>query len=160
MAKNIVDTKALERDLKRTVKKVAQSAKSRLLTPTSTWENKPEFTIQEIEEGGNLVNRVSTDHAPYFFLDGGTNIRHAAMSKPFIPKTTPRSFVAQPGQGRVVKVSRKINLPGITARAWSEMTALEYSAVLQQAVDELLAREASGKKLFSITRRIHGVIDE
>lgn len=157
MAKAITP-KDFEKDLKKALRDVAKSARSRLLTPTSSWSNKPEFTIQELEQGGDLIERIVTDSDEYFFLDEGTSVRYATMTRDFVAKTKPRSFASGGGQGSLAYVNRGMPRPGIQARKWTEMTELEYGPVLQAAIDRAIA--GSSSQLFALTKRRHGVVDE
>lgn len=158
MAKAI-GSKDLERDIRKAMRDVAKSVRSRLLTPTSTWSDKPTFTIDEMEKGGDLIERVMTESPEYFWLDEGTSIRFATMTKDFAAKTKPGSFSASGGKGGLAYVSKKQVRPGIQARDWTKMAELEYGAVLQSAIDKVLS--GSGSKLFVLSKRFSKyVIDE
>lgn len=140
-----MDAKALEREIKKELKLIARMAKNRMLTPTQTWNNPPDFVISgPMLAGDDLVCRVRTlgssqGDMEFFFLDEGTKTRFATMTRDFMPKTAPRSFKASPGKGGLLFVNRKRPRPGIEARKWTTLTALEYSAVLQSAIDKKLA---------------------
>jgi len=58
--------------------------------------------------------------AKFRWLNEGTRVRHAVMSKDFRPKTRHRTIGSRRGRGGMVFVSRKIRLPGIKAREWTD----------------------------------------
>lgn len=140
-----MDAKQLEIQVKNDLKKVGKSLARRLAQPTSTWNNKPDFVVEEPRMvGGDLVCRVRTDGVSegsdeYFFLDEGTKVRRALMTRNFVPKTSVRSFSSGPGRGSVALIRPWIAQPGITAREWTEMAAAEYGPVIQSAIDKTLA---------------------
>lgn len=64
----------------------------------------------------------------WFWLDQGTKIRWALMSRDWRSKTTRRSFSSRPGEGRAVLRGRRAMLaagigprPGIEAREWTNL---------------------------------------
>jgi hypothetical protein len=75
----------------------------------------------------------------YFWLDEGTDVRYATMTRNFQPKTRVRSFTSSPGQGRLRYIDRMVPKPGIEAREWTKLASLEYDAILQSAIDKVLA---------------------
>ncbi len=141
----------IQDELKAVMADVGKQAKKRLAEPTSTWKHKATFRIDGPRVVGNdLVLMVYTEDPPYYFLNEGTKIRYAVMSYPFIPKTKPGSFMASPGQGKVVFRGRRLgayglNMPGIVAREWTPMAAYEYESILQAAIDKVLAKYKVGK---------------
>lgn len=62
---------------------------------------------------------ISTRDKRMVYLDRGTKVRHALMSNPYKPKTTPNLLSARKGKGYRVAVSRSIQQPGIKARNWT-----------------------------------------
>lgn len=105
---------------------------------TATWTHQPTFEIAH-ENTGRWG--VKTDDKIYHFLDMGTRVRYATMSKDWKSKTTPRVISSGSGAGRMVFVSRKHPRPGITARQFSRIiheraqapTANRLRAALKQA---------------------------
>ncbi|RLC88773.1 MAG: hypothetical protein DRJ03_01610 [Chloroflexi bacterium] len=93
---------------------------------TRTWKGtKPRFKREIKVDRGNL--RLTT--LPYGnpkavnkfrWLNEGTRVRHAVMSKDFRPKTRHRTIGSRRGRGGMVFVSRKIRQPGIKAREWTD----------------------------------------
>lgn len=160
MARHITAAEA-DRILRKVLKDVAKLAKKRMLQPTSTWKHSVDFNVSEpAVVAGDLKTEVITHDPPYYFLDEGTKTpRHAAMTEDFSPKTSVRSFKASAGSGGLLFVHRKIQKPGIEARKWTEMTALEYGPILQSAIDQAIAGIAH-KGLFGLARQRRGVIGE
>lgn len=152
MAKRFIDVKELQNDLKKALKDVAKQASKTLHSPTETWEHEVKFTETEPRlSGGDLVSSSSTTDDPYFWLDGGTNVRHAAMTSDFVPKTQPGSFSAGAGAGGVAWRSKKINMPGIDPREWTIMASLIYEKRLQDAIDQVLDKIDKKGSLFALT---------
>ena len=135
-----VDTASLVADLRQDLirlkqvglQKSAEEIKRMFLSDwLGTWKapTGPEFSqpviirIDLIEGEAEVVltSRVA------FFLDVGTKVRHAVMSDPFSPKTTPNSRFSGPGVGGKVFVSRKVTLPGMTARNIDETVASDFA---------------------------------
>jgi hypothetical protein len=121
------------------VDSMAKDAKKKLEKPTKTWNHTPNFTIEKIV-GRDIKVRISTDDEVYYYLDGGTEVRHALMSNPFEPKTQQRSFKARAGKGKAIKVSRSINKPGIKPRMWTDMVSAGMDKSLRLNVAKLLGR--------------------
>ncbi len=131
----------IERDIKKALKDAGRMAAKRLKEPTSTWNHKPSFIVDEPTlVGDDLVCKVYTQDGPYFWLDAGTKPpRRALMTNPFMPKTKPRSFVSGAGVGGLAYVSKKLQLPGIKKREWTVLTALEFGPITQSMVDQVIA---------------------
>jgi len=142
-----MDTTQLDAELRKAMKNVGKSIKSRLLTPTTTWSTRPLFIIYgPALIGSNLKCVVVTDDYRYFFLDMGTKVRYATMTPDFYPKTRPNSFTAGAGRGGVAFINKKRARPGISSRNWTLLSSREYSPVLQNAVDKVIAKYDLGAK--------------
>ena len=55
----------------------------------------------------------------FFWLNGGTRVRYAVMSNPFVAKTTPGLLDSRAGRGKMLFVSKKHPMPGIKARKFT-----------------------------------------
>jgi len=55
------------------------------------------------------------------WLNEGTRVRRALMSRNWKSKTRPGYLGSGGGRGRVVFISRRLSRPGIQARGWTEM---------------------------------------
>ena len=120
---------------------INRDAKKRLLEIVSTWNHPVTFTDLHIRySGGSAFMAVGTDDKAFFYLDKGTDIRHAVMTRDFIPKTSPGGgFKSGPGQGGVAFVDQQINMPGIDARNWTERLNEDLSIVLGFRIDRAIA---------------------
>ena len=88
-----------------------------------TWDNKPSMH-KEVKVGSReAYAEVSTDDKKMLWLDDGTRIRHALMSRDWVSKTKPNRLKSGRGRGRRVAVSRQIQKPGIKPRNWSKIIA-------------------------------------
>jgi hypothetical protein len=93
----------------------------------ATWEgDKPEFeTLIGLDSGNASVMTGPVGSMlgvkKWNWLNEGTRVRRAVMSRDWRSKTSPRSYRSGAGRGRVVFISRKISMPGIKAREWSRM---------------------------------------
>lgn len=84
---------------------------------TRTWNHQPTF---EVQRESTARWRVSTDDEIYGYLDRGTRVRRALMSRDWRSKTKPNVIASYSGRGRVLFISRRLSLPGIKARNFSK----------------------------------------
>lgn len=86
----------------------------------STWEtHRPVISVQR----SPMRRIVTVTDDIYFYVNFGTSVRHALMSNPFVAKTSPGVLTAGAGVGKMVRVSKSINLPGIKARRFDMLIA-------------------------------------
>ena len=93
----------------------------------ATWEgDKPEFESQiglERPPGSASVLTGPTGSekgvSKWRWLNEGTQVRYALMSKDWRSKTKPGRYRSGPGRGKMLFVSRKLARPGIKARGWT-----------------------------------------
>lgn len=76
----------------------------------------------------------------WHWLDGGTRVRYATMSKDWHSKTFPGWLGSGPGRGKRLFVSKRRPRPGIKARRWS----LELAKKRQQPFGHAIARAVGG----------------
>lgn len=103
-----------------------------------TWNHKPIFVVKVQSTPRQIKLEATTDDAVFNYLDRGTSVRHAVMSRDFQPKTQPASggvtrLSSGRGRGRMVHVSRRINRPGIKARGFTK-------AILESTQRDLVSR--------------------
>lgn len=101
-------------------------AKGLLDQTVATWQDAPTFPVELHYKGGFIELRVQpkgTEHQlwKWVWLDQGTRVRYATMTRNFKAKTSPGSFSSGTGAGGVAYVSKKVPRPGIAARNWSAM---------------------------------------
>lgn len=88
------------------------------LVTTVTWNHKPDFKITHA--AGQMEWTISTDDKIYGYLDQGTKVRRALMSKDFRPKSRSGWIGSNKGRGGVVFISKRIARPGIKARKFAK----------------------------------------
>lgn len=101
-------------------KEQGQEVKRLFEGTVSTWNNKPQFDIDVDTTAGGFVMNVKTDDPVYKFIDKGTTVRRALMSRDWKSKTKVDSLKSGGGRGRVVFISKKISRPGIRARNFTK----------------------------------------
>lgn len=85
---------------------------------TRTWTSQPTFEPTQTARGW----AVKVDPPfPYGWVNHGTRIRYATMSKDWKSKTKPNVIASYAGRGRVLFISRKRPRPGIVARNFSDI---------------------------------------
>lgn len=105
-----------------------------------TWDRKP-LMHKEVKIGSReAYAEVSTDDKKMLWLDDGTRIRHALMSRNWVSKTKPNRLKSGIGRGRKVRVSRQIQRPGIEPRNWSKIIAGIRERQFQRNVNGAIKR--------------------
>lgn len=79
------------------------------------------------------------------WLDQGTSVRYATMSRDFLPKTRVRVITSRPGRGHLHFVDRRVPRPGIDARYFdneiSKRLDPKFEKRLVGAVDRAMDRK-------------------
>jgi hypothetical protein len=137
-------TGAIERDILAANRRAAQSLGKtgvKLLKDfTRPWSHQPEFQVETEGTAKSLVVLIGTDDKIFGFIDQGTRVRRAVMSRDFIAKTRPGSLKSGAGRGGVVFISKKINLPGIKARNVTGKVADRINKQAEQRFNRELKR--------------------
>ena len=113
----------------------------------ATWDKKP-IMHREVKIGTREAHaEVSTDDKKMLWLDDGTKKpRHALMSSSSHPaglwksKTKPNRLRSGSGRGKLVRVSRQIQKPGIKPRNWSIIIAKLREQAFQRNADAAIKR--------------------
>jgi len=119
----------------------------------STWAHKPVFERElEHKGGGNsydIIGTVSTEDEVYGYLNNGTSVRWATMTKGFQAKTKVGRIKAGTGSGGLAYVSKKVKRPGIKARKWDELIANGKKRNVELALNRAVAQaiKASGHSI-------------
>lgn len=116
----------------------------------ATWEGKPKFRAtvavsQDLIEGHVRTVRIFGDKPPeliYYFINQGTKVRFARMTKDFEPKTRVRVIDSFPGSGGLEAVDPRIPNPGIVGRKFNEAIATKHRARLAFRLQVALKRGA------------------
>lgn len=121
--------------LLRTLQLQGAAIKRDLEATTATWQkHSPRFFLQVNYGGGQGRILVYTNDVIWGYLDRGTAVRYATMSKNFIPKTTPFFLGSRPGRGYKKYVSKWIPRPGIQPRHWTIAILIKHKDSFNQAV--------------------------
>lgn len=99
---------------------VAQEAVKNFELSYATWQtHKPKIEVMRSKAKRAIIVTDSV----YGFINFGTDVRHALMSNPFYPKTSPGVLSAGSGVGGMVRFGRNINRPGIKPRRFDMIIA-------------------------------------
>lgn len=132
--------------------RIAPKVKADFEKTTNTWKDRPVFEVQ-VKVGRAAVGDLKTTQATagvllevfttdeiYGYLDEGTKVRYATMSKDFLAKTRPGVIGSRAGRGRMLFVNKRRPRPGIKARKFTETIAKkwqpEFRTQMQQALEE------------------------
>jgi hypothetical protein len=108
---------------------------------TRTWVNQPTFTPVQTARGWQVqVNPAE----PYKFVDRGTRVRFAFMSKDWKSKTKPGVIASFKGAGRVLFISRKRPRPGIQARNFTDTITKRMQARAANKIRQALSDTSYG----------------
>ena len=105
-----------------------------------TWERKPRFTAEPITGGWGA--RISPLY-PWEYLNRGTRVRYANLSRDWKSKTKPNVIGSFRGSGRVLFISRRHPRPGIQARNWQDMIFRRATLESKRRLLYRLKQEAS-----------------
>lgn len=116
----------------------------------ATWDHKPKFratvaVAQDLIEGHVRTVRIYGDKPPeliYYFINQGTKVRFARMTRDFEPKTRVRVIDSFPGAGGLEAVDPRIPNPGIVGRKFNEAIATKHRARLAFRLQVALKRGA------------------
>lgn len=121
-------------------------AVSLLNETTASWNSKPVMRGMISYAGGNaamVVGPTGNDHDvnKWVWLNEGTRVRYAALSRDWQSKTAPGRLRSGPGRGHVVARGYKAGRHrGIQARKWSDqinkMMRKTFHRKIQRAISE------------------------
>lgn len=107
----------------------------------ATWETPARFTARRSKGAdGGSVNIFSSTQV-WLWLDQGTRVRYATMTKGFQPKTRTGVLYSYVGSGGVATVqtrpgSWKMRHKGITARGWSGLVQERVAPIIRRAYQD------------------------
>lgn len=112
----------------------------------ATWAVRPQFEILTERTSRIASVLVGTDNRIYAYINNGTSVRYATMSKNWESKSRVRVLGSGPGRGRREFVSRFHPQRGIAAREWTTVINRKYERDFRDAMEEAMsrARVASG----------------
>ena len=90
-----------------------------------TWKHKSSIRFEKRMRlsSSSITVSISTDDAVFNFVEGGTEVRYATMTKDFRPKTHPGSLNSGKGRGGVNYIDKRIPRPGVEAREFYRVSA-------------------------------------
>lgn len=146
--------KDMGKDLQATTKtwkgdKPRIQTEAKLVPPSN---NPPASTVHRSYTASTWAREDSSmGYKKFNWLEKGTKVRRAIMSKPFIPKTRVRQLNSWRGKGGVVFISKKVKRPGIKARKWTETLYKKWNkpSMFKARMDAAIkkAAKASGHKV-------------
>jgi len=111
-----------------------------------TWNDKPRFR-KAISVGPRSVDiLVGTDNDIYRYVNDGTRVRYAVMSRDFIPKTRVRHIGSFRGRGGMVFINKNHPMPGIVGRHFDEEIQKKWQSRYKKAMERVMSsfRSRSG----------------
>lgn len=130
------------------LRKSGKKLESQFQRTTQTWQgNRPTF-IPEIKLSASqgTLNLALTGNKEgvnkWFWLNDGTRVRRAVMSRDWKSKSVPGVLDVGRGRGRMVFVSKKIKLPGIKARKWSKIILKTFRPMFKAEMQVAMERGA------------------
>ncbi|HUW94630.1 MAG TPA: hypothetical protein VMW58_02490 [Anaerolineae bacterium] len=112
-----------------------------------TWqEQNPTWRVEVRVDFTEIRWQVDTSHLIYYFLNNGTDVRYAAMTPGFQPKTKVRYIGSFPGQGGFSYL--RFNPPpgpaGIDGRFWDEEIAKKMKPIALERYGKAMKSGAKG----------------
>ena len=110
---------------------------------TQTWNTQVAFTKRTTVSPSSVIGKVVTKNDIYKFVTRGTQIRYAAMTPDFLPKTIPGVIGSFTGRGGFDHLDFANPRPGIRARRFEETlrdkykksVATKFQVAVNRAVD-------------------------
>lgn len=124
---DLPDIGAMLRPFEGEMKHYLDIVERKFQSSTATWDHRPNFVV-DVKRSGfgpafKVVGEVYTEDEVYGYLNNGTSVRYATMTKNFSPKTKPGRISSGAGSGGLHYVSRSRPRPGIKARSWDVLIA-------------------------------------
>lgn len=125
-------------------KEIEKNALADFKKTVANWQHKPKFSAKILTGAfaGGVQIQAATDDAIYDYIDEGTKVRYATMSKDWKSKTEPNVVGTFPGKGKRLFVNKKRPRPGIKARNFTKHIAKTTKAELARVTKNALARAA------------------
>ena len=133
--------RALRKALDKGIRKAADRAKQNFQRGTKTWQDQPDFRIEQL---GDADYVVGTDHEAYKFVSGGTKPHkitgNLAFQTGYAAKTTPGSLDARSGgpYGPLAYAST-VEHPGVQAREFPELNIADLEPRMASIVEDALS---------------------
>ncbi len=130
-----------------TMRKAGTAVRRDYKKTTATWKgSKPNFDqLVSLAGGGpTLVIEVNGGHGAdkWFWLDRGTKVRYAVMSRNFRAKTSVGKLSSGSGRGGLIFVNKKRPMPGIKARGWTVLIVRMWTPRFKRLMEGAMGRAA------------------
>lgn len=129
------DPDAFSREIIAEVTRFNKEIDSDFKKTIDTWNHKPIFKSSVSVGADGIVGHVRTarifGRSPeliYYFINQGTKVRYAKMTRDFEPKTRVRVIDSFPGAGGLDSVDVRFPNPGIQGRKFNEAIADKHRA--------------------------------
>jgi len=130
----IFNLKVVDQAEKKALAQAKKQALELYAKTVRTWRTPTEFTARDISKGVS----IRTNNPKYRFIDLGTRVRHAIMSRNFVPKTKVGVVYSTQGQGGLKVVKKSIKRPGIRARGFTAKIEERIGPTLRRVFREEL----------------------
>lgn len=119
------------------IARVAADAKRDIRRTTAHWNHRVTFTVNKTlsRRAADYGFTITTDDLIWGFLNEGTEVRYAVMTRDFEAKTQPNVLDSGEGHGGFDHWGQA---DGIEARNWSRMLAAQYEPILRDAVAQAM----------------------
>lgn len=144
---------AFRREFATQAERIAPKIHADMKKPTMTWVPPVEFEEQVFvgtraateadKSGAGIAILVTTEDNRYRFVDEGTKVRYATMTKNFIPKTRVKSLKAYKGRGGLLFVNKKKPKPGIKARGFTKIVQRKWRPEFTELMREAMRSGAT-----------------
>lgn len=141
---------SIDRALATEMHAVAKDMKEDFEKTASTFKDKPVFEATTTVNPTRITIIVRTGDKVWNWLDNGTSVRHAVMSRDWVSKTKPSigggavvNLSPGPGAGNLAFVSKRINRPGIKARNFTKGIKGTYQRALPRRLQDVLNKAAA-----------------
>lgn len=150
------DPDAFSREIIKELRKFNEEIKKDFEKTVATWDHKPKFratvvVYQDLIEGHVRTVRIYGKKPPeliYYFINQGTKVRYAQMTRDFSPKSRVRVIDSFAGSGGLKRVSVKQPNPGIKGREFNVAIATKHKARLALRLQVALKRGAKASGHF------------
>lgn len=144
------DPDAFSREIIKEAEKLNGEIQKDFEKTVATWNHKPRFKAtvsvqQDLIEGYVRTVRIFGDKPPeliYYFINQGTKVRYAKMTRDFEPKTRVRVIDSFPGAGGLDSVDVRFPMPGIKGREFDVAIATKHKTRLSFRLEVAMARGA------------------
>lgn len=153
--KEVLSVKRVRTMILNELEKQGEEAKSYFEMTTEHWNEAPEFQYERKYAGGDIHLKVGPvddneergGYKKWYWLNYGTRVRHAMLSKDWQSKTlVPGSLGTNtPGAGEVLKISKKFHYPGIEARRWDQVIRKKMKNSFPRGISRAIEKGLKGK---------------